>query len=227
MRPLGLFHAEFRLANKTIPLVYLCPCFALAGLNASASRPMIKYLLPVLLLLFIAIPVRAQQTRIPYTANNSIIIELESPEGSYDYQSGHMLVRYDQNTRLLECLLPLENLLPANDSSPVALMQDVFLSSRYPEIYIEIAAPAEQINAGNRNRQTYNARVFIRIQGIIKETVVPVTFTPDRNMITFSTSFDLMLQDMRLRIPARYTTMLTGRVLFTIHSARWADLTTR
>src|SRR5690606_2261840 len=112
-------------------------------------------------------------------------------------------------------------------SSPVAMVQDIFFASRYPELYIEVEAPIEQLNAGKRNRQTLNSRVFINIQGIIKEMVIPVTFTPDRNTITFSTSFELMLQDLRLRVPARYTSRLTGRMLFTIHSARWADIRNR
>ncbi|MDO6392298.1 hypothetical protein Q4E40_19340 [Pontibacter sp. BT731] len=185
---------------------------------------MIKLLLPVLWFLLMAAPAHAQQYRIPYTANNSMQISLEGERSTYDFQSAKMLVRYNQNTRKIECLLPIENLLPANDSSPVSMVQDIFFASRYPELYIEIEAPIEQINAGSRGKQTLNSRVFITIQGIIKEMVVPVIITPDRNAITFSTSFELMLQDMRLRVPARYTPRLTGRMLFTIHSARWADL---
>lgn len=188
---------------------------------------MTKFLLPVLCIILFAISAQAQQHRIPYTANNSMQVSLEGERNTYDFQSNKMLVRYDQNTRKIECLLPIENLLPANDSSPVAMVQDIFFTSRYPDLYIEIEAPVEQINAGNRNRQTLNSRVFINIQGVIKEMVVPVTFTPDRNMITFSTSFELMLQDLRLRVPARYTSRLTGRMLFTIHSARWADIRNR
>lgn len=184
----------------------------------------ILYLLPVFCLVMLANSARAQQHRIPFTANNTIQISLEGERSTYDFQSTKMLVRFDQTTRKLECLLPIENLLPANDSSPVAMVQDIFFASRYPELFVEIEAPIEQINAGNRNRQTLNSRVFINIQGIIKEMVIPVTFTPDRNAITFSTSFELMLQDLRLRVPARYTSRLSGRMLFTIHSARWADL---
>lgn len=185
------------------------------------------HLLPVLFALLLAVQAQGQQHQIPYTANNSIQINLEGERSTYDFASSKMLVRYDQTTRKLECLLPIENLLPANDSSPVAMIRDVFFASRYPELFIEIEAPVEQINAGNRNRQTFNSRVFINIQGIVKEMVVPVTFTPDRNMITFSTSIDLMLQDLRLRVPARYTTQLTGRMLITIRSARWADIRNR
>ena len=185
---------------------------------------MIKLLLPALIFLLMTAPTLAQQNRTPYTANNSIQISLEGERSTYDFQSVKMLVRYDQNTRKLECLLPIDNLLPANDSSPVSMVQDIFFASRYPQLYIEIEAPIEQINAGNRSRQTLNSRVFINIQGIIKEMVVPVTFTPDRKAITFSTSFELKLQDLRLRVPARYTSRLTGRMLFTVHSARWADL---
>lgn len=186
-----------------------------------------QHLLPVLFALLLALQAQAQQHQIPYTANNSIQISLEGDGSTYDFASGKMLVRYDQSTRKIECLLPIENLLPANDSSPVAMVRDVFFASRYPELFIEIEAPVEQINAGNRNRQTFNSRVFINIQGIVKEMVVPVTFTPDRNMITFNTSFDFMLQDLRLRVPARYTSMLTGRMLITIPNARWADLRNR
>lgn len=191
------------------------------------AMSMRRYLLPVLLCLLTVVSVQAQQQRIPYTSNNSIFISLEGDRSTYDFASNRMLVRYNENSRTVECLLPIAMLSPANDSTPIAMAQDVFFSSRFPDIYIEIQAPVEQINAGNRNRQTLNSRVFINIQGTIKETVVPVTFTPDRNMITFSTSFELMLQDMRLKVPARYTSLLTGRMLFTIHSARWADLRTR
>lgn len=188
---------------------------------------MARYILPVLFLLMMTAQALAQQNRIPYTSNNSVFIMMEGAGGTYDFSSGKMLVRYNENTRRIECLLPLANLQPANDSTPIVMVHDVFFSSRYPDIYIEIEAPIEQINAGNRNRQTHNSRLFINIQGIIKETVVPVTFTPDRNMIIFTSTFDIMLQDMRLKVPARYTPLLTGRILFTINSARWADLNTR
>jgi hypothetical protein len=188
---------------------------------------MTKYYLPLLFMILLAVQAQAQQNRIPYTANNTIQITLEGQEGNYDFQSNKMLVRYNENTRMLECLIPLDNLFPSNDSTPIVLAHDVFYMSRFPDLYFEIEAPVEQINAGNRNRTTINSRVFINIQGIIREMVVPVTFTPDRNMITFGTSFELMLQDMRLRVPARYTPMLTGRLLFTIHGARWAELRNR
>ncbi|MBD1395926.1 hypothetical protein H9Q13_02010 [Pontibacter sp. JH31] len=188
---------------------------------------MIKRLLPVLLLLLATWAARAQQNRIPYTSNNTILISMEGEKGTYDFSSGKMLVRYNENTKKLECLLPLSNLLPANDSTPIAMVQEVFFASRYPDIYLEIEAPVEKINAGTRARQTINSRIFINIQGINREMVRPVTFTPDRNMITFSSSFEIRLQDMRLIVPARYTTMLTGRILFTIHNARWADLRSR
>jgi hypothetical protein len=188
---------------------------------------MIRLLLPAVLTLLLIVPALAQQSRIPYTSNNSVMIALEGTSSTYDFASGKMLVRYNENTRRIECLLPLANLQPANDSTPLVMAEDVFFASRHPDIYIEIDAPVEQINAGNRNRQTINSRMFINIQGIIKETVVPVTFTPDRNMIMFSSSFEIMLQDMRLKVPARYSPLLTGRVMFTIHSARWADLRTR
>ncbi|MDX5417917.1 MAG: YceI family protein [Hymenobacteraceae bacterium] len=185
---------------------------------------MIKRLLPVILLLLTAGFCLAQQSRIPYTSNNTILISMEGEKGTYDFSSGKMLVRYNENTHKLECLLPISNLLPANDSTPIAMAQDVFFASRYPDIYFEIVAPVEKINAGNRARQTIDSRIFINIQGINREMVTPVTFTPDRNMITFSGNFEIMLQDMRLKVPARYTTMLTGRILFTIRSARWADI---
>lgn len=188
---------------------------------------MTKFLLPVLLVLLAVVSVQAQESRIPYTSNNNILISFEGQGGTYDFASGKMLVRYNENTRRLECLLPLVSLQAANDSTPIAMVHDVFFSSRYPDIYIEIEAPVEQINAGNRSRQTFNSRMYLNIQGINKEIVVPVTFTPDRNMILFSSSFELLLQEMRLKVPARYNSMLTGRILFTIHSARWADLRTR
>lgn len=188
---------------------------------------MIKRLLPALLFLLTTSAALAQQNRIPYTSNNTILISMEGVKGTYDFSSGKMLVRYNENTHKLECLLPIINLLPANDSTPIGMAQDVFFASRYPDIYFEIEAPVEKINAGNRARQTLNSRIFINIQGINREMVTPVTFTPDRNMITFSSSFEIMLQDMQLKVPARYTTMLTGRMLFTIHSARWADLRSR
>jgi hypothetical protein len=188
---------------------------------------MIKRLLPALLVLISVISVQAQQTRIPYTSNNNILISLEGPKGTYEFSSGMLLVRYNENTRRVECLLPLSNLLPTNDSTPAVMVQDVFFTSRYPDIYIEIDAPVEKINSGNRSRQSLNTRLYINIQGITREMVTPVTFTPDQNTISFSSSFDIMLQEMRLKVPARYTPLLTGRILFTIHNARWADLKTR
>ena len=185
---------------------------------------MAKFLLSFFLLQLLASWALAQENRTPYTSNNAILINMEGQRGTYDFTSGLLLVRYNENTKRLECLLPLSNLAPANDSTPIVMAQDVFFASRYPEIYIEIEAPVDRINAGKRNPQTLNSRLFINIQGINKELVVPVTFTPGRNTISFSSSFEVLLDDMRIKVPAKYVTMLTGRMLFTIHNARWADL---
>ncbi|MHC2993737.1 hypothetical protein OB13_19940 [Pontibacter sp. HJ8] len=186
-----------------------------------------KLLLPVFLILLVAQWAEAQQFRIPYTGNNTILLYVEGHKGTYDFVSGKLLVRYNQNTRRLECLLPLNNLEAANDSTPIVMAHDVFFTSRFPDIFIEIEAPVEKINAAKSNPQTLNSRLFINIQGVIKELVVPVTFTPDRNSISFSSTFEILLDDMRLKIPAKYTPMLTGRILFTIHNARWADIKAR
>ncbi|WP_018478200.1 hypothetical protein [Pontibacter roseus] len=178
----------------------------------------------LLLLLLLAPWAEAQQNRTPYTANNTILVNMEGQTGTYDYTSDRLLVRYNKETRNLECLLPLSYLTAANDSTPLVMAHDVFFTSRFPEIYIQIEAPIDRINAGKRSPQTMNSRLFINIQGINKEIVTPVTFTPDRNTISFSSSFEVLLDDMRLTIPAKYVPMLTGRIVFTIHNARWADL---
>lgn len=186
-----------------------------------------KLLLPVLLILLVVHWGQAQQNRTPYTSSNAIFINMEGHKGTYDFASRRLMVRYNENTMKMECVLQLGSLVSANDSTPVVMAHEVFFSSRYPDIYIEIDAPVDRINAARGNPLTLNSRVIITIQGIRKEMVTPVTFTPDRNSIAFSSSFDVLFTDMRLKIPAQYVPMLTGRMLFTIHNAHWADIKTR
>ncbi len=158
-----------------------------------------------------------------YTGGNNIIITLEGTDNRYEYRSEEMLVRYNDDTHKLECVLPIDNLRPANDYSPASMLHDLFYTAKFPELQIEIDAPVEKINAGNLYAEVLNKKIRVLLQGKIKEMNNQVTFTPDKRALMFSTSFELTFNNLNILVPAKYIPMLTGRILVTISNARWAD----
>ncbi|MFD2245179.1 hypothetical protein [Pontibacter ruber] len=186
---------------------------------------MVKKLLFCLLFLLMATsPFAFSQSREPFTSNNTIFITIEGFKSNYDFASKNLLVRYNKDTKKLECLLAFSSLIAANDSTPIVMAQDLFYTSRYPELYIEIEAPVEQINARNMAVNTKNSRFVMSLQGVPLEMTVPVQYTPEEQAITFSTSFDVLMERYRLSLPAKYIPRLTGRIFFTISNARWMDM---
>jgi hypothetical protein len=178
-----------------------------------------------LLFLLITLPRAAfSQTSVPYTSNNTIFITIEGFNSNYDFASKKLLVRYNKEIRKLECVLPFNTLVAANDSTPIVMAQDIFYASRFPELIVEIEAPVDRINAGDMSVSTKDSRFIMYVQGIPLEMTAPVQYTPDEKAITFSTSFDVLLERYRIVLPAKYVPRLTGRIFFTISNARWIDL---
>ncbi|MDX5418607.1 MAG: hypothetical protein LPK14_04460 [Hymenobacteraceae bacterium] len=167
------------------------------------------------------------QTRATYTSTNKVMITLDGVTQPYTYASDELLVRYNRNTQKLECIINVATLHPANDSVPPTMAYDVFFGAKYPDMLIEIDAPVQKINARNLYSETLSKKAAIGLQGVTNQTVIPVMFTPDRNTLLFSTSFDLMLDNFEATIPVKYYPLLTGRIVVTINNARWIGLETR
>lgn len=182
-------------------------------------------LLPLFLLL--CLPARAQFENGPYTGSNRIIIALEGPTSRYEFVSQQLLVRYNKNTQQVECMLPVQSLVPLNDSIPANMAYDVLFGARYPQLFINIAAPVEKISSGSLVPETIDRTTSVGLQGVNNETVIPVAFTSENNALFFSTSFDLMLDNFQASLPLEYLPLLTGRVLITIDHARWVNIRSR
>lgn len=178
-------------------------------------------------LLLLLIPLAMGQNRSAFTNGNTIFLTIEGIDTSYEFSSNEMLVRYNQNTQRLECVLNLSNLIAANNASPLSMAYDLFFAAKYPEFIIELEAPTEKINAGNLSTQTLNLGSRVFFQDMIREQMMPVLFTPEKRAIMFSTSFDILLDNYQIRLPAKYTPMLTGRILVSISNARWFDFMPR
>jgi len=190
------------------------------------SKHLSKLWLLLSLLLSACLQVGAQ-TKTAYTSTNKILITLDGIERPYTYASDQLLVRYNRNTQKLECILNLATLYPINKTVPPALAYDVLFGAKYPELLIEIEAPVSKINAGNLYAETLQKKTQISLQGVTNRTVIPITFTPDRNGLFFSTSFELMLDNFQASIPAQYYPLLTGRVVISVTNAQWADIEPR
>ncbi|TXK26976.1 hypothetical protein FVR03_21345 [Pontibacter qinzhouensis] len=131
-----------------------------------------------------------------------------------------MLVRYNENTKKIECIINVASLLPVNNFSPAVIPQDIFFVANYPELYIEIDAPEEKINAGNLYTERLNQSIGLSIHNTPVNLMAPVAFTPDKRSLKLATTFEVILPDHRITIPAKYSPMLTGRVRFAIQNAR-------
>jgi hypothetical protein len=213
------------LCCSTISRATLMSVFALDNYTSNYCNFMAIKLLFCLLFLLTTLPHAAfPQARIAYTSNNTIFITIEGFKSNYDFASKKLLVRYNKETRKLECVLPFNTLVVANDSTQIIMAQDIFYTSRYPDLIIEIEAPVDRINAGDMSVNTKNSRFIMFVQGMPLEMTAPVQFTPDEQAITFSTSFDVLLERYSILVPAKYVPRLTGRIFFTISNARWIDL---
>ncbi|QCR21821.1 hypothetical protein [Pontibacter sp. SGAir0037] len=172
---------------------------------------------------FILINTSQAQTGPAFTNGNTILISIEGSERNYEFTSQSMLVRYNRNTQKLECILNISTLEAANNASPLSMIQDIFYLARFPELLIEIEAPVEKINAGNLSTETMGRRTRVFFQDVINEQILPILFTPENQALIFSTSFDMLLDQYQVQLPAKYMPMLTGRIMVSIQNARWLD----
>ena len=169
----------------------------------------------------------AQIERTSYTGNNRVVVALEGPFSRYEFTSQQMLVRYNKEAQVLECILPVETLIPLNDTIPADMAFDVLFGAKYPQLYIDIAAPVQKISAGNLTPETIRRTATIGLQGVRNNTVLPVAFTSENNSLYFSASFDLMLDNFNASLPIVYAPYLTGRILITLDRARWINMQAR
>ncbi|RDV16610.1 hypothetical protein DXT99_02160 [Pontibacter diazotrophicus] len=187
-----------------------------------------KYLLPLfltlLLLPLINLEALAQENRTPYTGNNTIIVSLEGIGQRYEFISDQLLVRHNETTHRLECVLPIASLIPLNDTIPPAMAYEVLFGAKYPELHIMIEAPEQQAGTGRFTPANRGRTTSISLQGVNNETIIPVAFQPEKNTFYFSTNFDLMLDNFQASMPVKYLPILTGRVLFSIERAQWYNL---
>ncbi|WP_276495738.1 hypothetical protein [Pontibacter litorisediminis] len=184
------------------------------------------YLL-LLLTLLSATGTLAQRNRAPYTGSNRVLLALDGPAGRYEFVSDQMLVRYNKETQQLECILPVETLLPVQDSVPQNMAYEVLFGAKYPQLLITMAAPVQQINAGNLSPETLERRTSVRLQNVTRDLEAPVSFAPESSSLYFSTTLDLRLEDFQASLPVAYLPLLTGRLIITIDRARWINLTSR
>ncbi|WP_187264610.1 hypothetical protein [Pontibacter beigongshangensis] len=180
---------------------------------------MFKFSVLGLLLLAVTTLSNAQR-HVTYTNDNSIFITIEGDSSLYEYSTSEMLVRYNENTQKIECIIHVASLLPLNNYSPAVLPQDIFFAANYPELHIQIEAPEEKINAGNLYTERLDRGIGMFIQNMPVNITAPVVFTPDKRSLKLATTFELILPEYSIAIPAKYTSMLTGRVRFAIQNAR-------
>ncbi|MEJ8802026.1 hypothetical protein [Pontibacter sp. H249] len=181
----------------------------------------------LLLILFTFCAVKGNaQSRSNYTSDNRVFVTLDGVSQAYSFSSNEMLVRYNRSTQKLECILNIATLLPANDSTPPNMAYDVFFGAKYPDLLFYIDAPIEKVNGSSLNPGSINKTTTISLQGVTKQTIVPLALTADRNAIVFNTSFDLMLDNFSASVPVQYFNLLTGRIMITINNAKWVGLDT-
>ncbi|WP_139307873.1 hypothetical protein [Pontibacter flavimaris] len=185
------------------------------------------YLLLLLPLLLSAPDVVGQRNRTPYTGSNRVLLTLDGHSAPYEFVSDQMLVRYNKDLQQLECVLSLETLVPLQDTIPQNMAFDVLFGARYPQLYITMAAPERQINAGNLGSETIRRKTAVQLQSVTRDLVVPISFSPESSSLYFSTTLDLWLSDFQASLPVAYLPLLTGRVTITIDRARWMNLTSR
>jgi hypothetical protein len=167
------------------------------------------------------------QSNAVYTSDNRAFVTLDGLTKPYTFISNQMLVRYNNTTQKLECILDLATLFPTNDSIPTAMAYEVFYGAKYPDLVIYIDAPVERINGSNAYAESLKKKATINLQGVTNQTSVPLMLTPDKNSFIFSTNFDLMLDDFEASVPIKYLPLLSGRVVITINNARWINTVNR
>lgn len=185
------------------------------------------YLVLLLLLSVVCIQAKAQQEPSPYTGSNRIIIAFEGPTSRYEFVSQQMLVRHNQATQKLECIIPVATLLPLNDTIPEDMAFEVLFGAKYPQLYLNIDAPQQKISAGNITPEIIRRTISIDLQGVNNESAIPVAFTSENNSLYFSTNFDLMLDNFQASMPVKYLPQLTGRMQISIERARWINRSMR
>ncbi|AKD04558.1 hypothetical protein POKO110462_22760 [Pontibacter korlensis] len=185
------------------------------------------YLLLLSLLILQNNQAEAQINRTPYTGSNRVLVALEGTESRYEFMSDQMLVRYNRENQQLECILPVSTLVPLHDTIPANMANEVLFEAKYPQLFISMAAPVQEINAGNLSPETMRRTTSIRLQGITNQAVLPVSFITESRSLYFSTSFDLMLDNFQASLPVAYLPLLTGRIFITIDRARLVDLEPR
>lgn len=185
------------------------------------------YLLLLLPLLLASETASAQRIRTPYTGSNRILLTLDGDSTRYEFLSDQLLVRYNKDLQILECILAVETLLPLQDTIPQNMAYEVLYGARYPQLYISMAAPVTQINASNLNPEALRRKVEVRLQNTTRTMEVPVSFMPENTSLYFTTTLDLQLADFQASLPTAYLPLLTGRLTITIDRARWVELTAR
>ncbi|TPE46028.1 hypothetical protein [Pontibacter mangrovi] len=191
-----------------MPLHVLCLMLLLTTLSAST-------------------PGFAQQNKTPYTGNNRVLVTLEGETGLYQFSSEQMLVRYNKQTQQLECLLPVSTLVPLQDTIPASMAYEVLYGAKYPQLLLTMKAPEQLINAGGFAPITMPRTVAVNLQGVLNETVIPVGFTSEKDVLFFTSTFDLMLDNFQATLPVAYAQLLSGRLRITIDRARVVNLNLR
>ncbi|GAB3196382.1 hypothetical protein ABID22_002938 [Pontibacter aydingkolensis] len=179
----------------------------------------------ILVLLFTFVITKGQaQSRSNYTSDNRVTVTLDGLTQAYTFTSNDMLVRYNSTTQKIECILNVATLLPTNDTAPPDMAYDVFFGAKYQDLLFFIDAPVEKVNGSRLFPGNVNKTTTITLQGVTKQTVVPLALTSDRNAIVFNTSFDLRLDNFSASVPVQYFNLLTGRVVITISNAKWVGI---
>ncbi|MBC5991377.1 hypothetical protein [Pontibacter cellulosilyticus] len=187
----------------------------------------ILYNILLLLLFTFSFSKSQAQTRANYTSDNRVTVTLYGVTQPYTFTSDEMLVRYNNTTQKLECIINIATLLPANDSTPPTMAYDVFFGAKYPDLLMYIDAPVEKINGSNLFPGNINKTTTINLQGVANQTRIPLALAADRNAIVFNSSFDLWLDNFSASVPVQYFSLLTGRVLITINNAKWVGFDIR
>jgi hypothetical protein len=163
------------------------------------------------------------QTRQHYTGSNIVLVGLESVDGILEFASDNLQVRYIQETKQIECRLPVATLYNLNPAISSDLAYEVLYGAKFPEIIFYINAPNEILNSPRINQDPKQSGVTIEFQGTPNETRIPVMFASEKGVIIFSSSFDFRMSHFRATIPAKYLSLLSGRVLINIRNARWLN----
>jgi len=161
-----------------------------------------------------------------YTDKNNITVLIEGHKQHYSYTSDNLLVKLDENTNRLECILTVNTLEPNDNLSDPVIPEDVFYARKYPQFRVVMFLPKELVAANNQDfltRKDLMVKAQLYFQGLTRDVEVPLQFTSERNYISFNTSFTFSLQDMRALMPQMYMNMLTGLIRVSIVNATWVD----